>query len=478
MQDKKRNRKPLLFIGAAAVYLLIFLCAGALLLSVLLQAFPSIQAQSEQPKTTETEPVTEGATNTLEQTTQIPVPVPPNDWYGYTYGLETVLADSYLQAITFDAEPFCLPYDPNIGAISGTVAQGKIELNGILYKDIAHEVELLTQFDDNFLLFYANSPDELSVIQRIQRTRACSVIRNPNAENSWKQIAIYRIEKLYYFVFFDQDGMVERIHAAEIRYTKLDEIFESGLSKNLILEIEEYMFEQNAFINPAPDSFALKLNRIKEYGLQPLLVKFNPEDYYYACAYYTPTHEYPKIESHDFCCKEQYIWVKYDSPEQIAEQYDGMNLICAFQVNWTLYCKDIGQEGGLSKDLAYFHRYTPVFENGFNIGPCIDFDQSLIYLNESNLETTYHSTDLFDHAYKTFECVELDGQLYVPIHLRTVKDDGTQFTSDIAWELDAYYDHIMSVMITDKYSIYNSKTGSTKHYGLISLEDMQDMIFE
>ena len=49
MQDKKRNRKPLLFIGAAAVYLLIFLCAGALLLSVLLQAFPSIQAQSEQP---------------------------------------------------------------------------------------------------------------------------------------------------------------------------------------------------------------------------------------------------------------------------------------------------------------------------------------------------------------------------------------------------------------------------------------------
>ena len=118
------------------------------------------------------------------------------------------------------------------------------------------------------------------------------------------------------------------------------------------------------------------------------------------------------------------------------------------------------------------------FENGFNIGPCIDFDQSLIYLNESNLETTYHSTELFDHAYKTFECVELDGQLYVPIHLRTVKDDGTQFTSDIAWELDAYYDHIMSVMITDKYSIYNSKTGSTKHYGLISLEDMQDMIFE
>lgn len=45
-------------------------------------------------------------------------------------------------------------------------------------------------------------------------------------------------------------------------------------------------------------------------------------------------------------------------------------------------------------------------------------------------------------------------------------------------ELGSYYDRVMKVMIADKYSVYVSQTGSTKYYGLIPLEDMQDMISE
>ena len=485
MQGKKQNSKLLLIVGVASLYLVIFLCACALLLGVLLRACSFVQTPNETQTTEQTTEQTTAETNqdsempSTEQTTQIPVPIPPDDWYAYERGLENVIADSYLQEINFSAEPFCVPYDSEIAAISGKVHQGNITLNGYVYADIAHEFELPVQFSDDFLRLYANSPHELSIIQRIQRTRGCSVIRNPYAEGSWQQIAIYYIEKIYYFVFFDQSGTVERIHAADIRYTKVDEMYESGLSKNLISRIETYMYEQTAFIYPAPTSFAIKLYQIDEYELQPLLIKFNADDYYYACAYYTPTHEYPENESHHFCCADQYIWVRYDSPEQIAEQHDGMNLVCAFQINQTLYCKDIGHEGGLSKDLSYFHRYTPVFENGFNVAPCIEFDQTFIYLNDSNLETAYHSTELFNHGHKSFECVELDGQLYVPLYLYTEKADGTKSnTADLAQELDSYYDRVMSVMVTGRYSVYNDKNGSIKYYGLIPLEDIQDMILE
>ena len=482
MQGKKQNSKPLLIVGVASLYLVIFLCACALLLGVLLRACSSVQTPNETQTTEQTTAETDQDSEmpSTEQTTQIPVPVPPDDWYGYAYGLETVLADSYLQTISFTIDSFC--QSPEVSGtvfMDAIVQDGKILMKGYLYEDIAHEIELLAQFSDDFLRFYASSPNVLSIIQRIQRTRACSVLRNNDAEDAWQQIAVYRIENRYYFVFFDQSGMVERIHAAEIRYTKVDEMYESGLSKNLISRIGTYMFEQTASIYPAPTSFAIKLYQIDEYELQPLLINFNADDYYYACAYYTPTHEYPESESHHFCCADQYIWVRYDSPEQIAEQHDGMNLVCAFQINQTLYCKDIGHEGGLSKDLSYFHRYTPVFENGFNVAPCIEFDQTFIYLNDSNLETAYHSTELFNHMHKSFECVELDGQLYVPLYLYTEKADGTKSnTADLAQELDSYYDRVMSVMVTGRYSVYNDKNGSIKYYGLIPLEDIQDMILE
>ncbi len=483
MQEKKRNFKPLLIVGTASLYLIIFLCACVLLIGVLLRACSMVEApekpKPEQQTAIDTEHTTEDLITESEQTTQTPVPVPPDDWYGYEYGLETVIEDSYLQTITFCAERFCLPYDSEIASIDGTVQHGRITLNGQRYDDIAHNVEMLAQFSDDFLQFYADSPAELSIIQRIQRTKACSVIRNPYAEGTWEQIAIYRIENSYYFVFFDQSGTVERIHSAEIRYTKVDEIYESGLGKHLMIGIEDYMEEQSAFIYPEPTSFAIKLYQIKQYGLQPMLVKFNAKDYYYACAYYTPTHTHPEIEAFQFCCKDQYVWVRYENPEQIAQSHNGMEFLCAFQVNRTLFCEDIGVKAGLSKDLANFHRYTPVFENGFNTATAIPFDQCFIYINVSNHETAYHSTDLFDHEHMIFDCVELDGQYYVPIHLYTVDADQIRRDNNLLEEeLGSYHDRVMKVMIADKYSVYVSQTGSTKYYGLIPLEDMQDMISE
>ena len=43
MQGKKQNSKPLLIVGVASLYLVIFLCACALLLGVLLRACSSVQ---------------------------------------------------------------------------------------------------------------------------------------------------------------------------------------------------------------------------------------------------------------------------------------------------------------------------------------------------------------------------------------------------------------------------------------------------
>jgi hypothetical protein len=45
-------------------------------------------------------------------------------------------------------------------------------------------------------------------------------------------------------------------------------------------------------------------------------------------------------------------------------------------------------------------------------------------------------------------------------------------------DLDSYYDQVMRVMITDKYSEYNELNDYTVYYGLISLPDLQYMILQ
>lgn len=250
-----------------------------------------------------------------------------------------------------------------------------------------------------------------------------------------------------------------------------------GLDEDLIAEILDFLKTMHIEYEMPEDSFAIKINKIKKDGLQPLHVKFDAENYYYACAYYDPTHEHPEYETSGYCCANDYTWVKIDKPDQITDTYKGLNFICAFQVNRTVFCHDIGQTEGVSKNMEHYLRYTPDFVDGSNTADASVFDKCFIYLNSSNLETAYCTVERQYHNWSAMLCMEFDGRYYVPYYLHMKYADGTTGSSDLKWHFGEYYEYVMSIMLTDKYSVPDAY-GGTAYYGLISVEEIAIIISE
>lgn len=250
-----------------------------------------------------------------------------------------------------------------------------------------------------------------------------------------------------------------------------------GLEENLIIEIADYLKKLYVEYDMPEDSFAIKINKIKKDGAQPLHVKFDPNNYYYACAYYNPTHENPDYEKFDFCCVNDYTWVKFDTADQITDQYQGLAFVCAFQVNRTAFCHDIGLTGGISTDMEHYAQYKPQFVNGSNVADAAVFDECFIYLNSSDLKTVYCTVDRQYHNQIAMPCMEFDGQYYVPYYMHTKYADGTIGESDLEWHFGEYYEYVMSIMLTDKYTEQN-RNGDTHYYGLISVEEIAKIISE
>lgn len=250
-----------------------------------------------------------------------------------------------------------------------------------------------------------------------------------------------------------------------------------GLEKNLIIEILDFLNTMYIEYDMPEDSFAIKINKIKKDGLQPLHVKFDVENYYYACAYYNPTHEHPDYEKYEFCCANDYTWVKFDTPDQITDQYQGLAFVCAFQVNRAVFCHDIGQTEGTSKNMEHYLRYAPEFADGSNTADASVFDKCLIYLNSSELETAYFTAERQYHNWIAMHCMELDGQYYVPYYTHMQYADGTVGTRDLEWHFGEYYEYVMSIMVTGKYNVPD-EYGRTAYYGLISVEEIANIISE
>ena len=272
-------------------------------------------------------------------------------------------------------------------------------------------------------------------------------------------------------------NIYEDTQASEAQTQQPDEFDASGLSKYLILEITDFLDNYLTQYSMSDTSFAIKLYDIKHNGFQPLYVKFNEESYYYACAYFNPMHEYEE-ESYPYCCTQEYTWVKYEKPEQITDTFDGMKLICAFQINKSEFCHDIGPAGGLSENIEHYSPYEPEFAQGINVAPRIEFDECFIYLNRTPLETVYCTMERPYHEWVAMPCMEFDGKYFVPYYLYIQNADGA-----ISGELDLqrhfgeYYDHIMSVMIKDRYHVLD-QFDRTTYYGLIAVDEITKMISE
>ena len=271
----------------------------------------------------------------------------------------------------------------------------------------------------------------------------------------------------------------EESQTTETRVQLSDEFEDCGFSKYLIMEMMDYLQNYNVMYDKDEVTFADIVDRAKTEKVQTWHVKFDANQYYYACAYYNPTHEYPEYESRSFCCANEYqTWVRYDSPEQIAESYNGMQLVCAFQINKALFVRDIEPARGLSDGMEHFKLYKPVFENGINVAACEVFDSSFIYLNDSNYETVYQTTDIHSYhlLWSAFPLIELEERFYLAYFLYDEYPDGTiNEAKYLDLEFGAYYDQVMTVMIKDKDSVLD-QWGRTTYYGLLSVEDISKII--
>lgn len=248
-------------------------------------------------------------------------------------------------------------------------------------------------------------------------------------------------------------------------------------SSDLIVALVDYLKEFWEVSDMPGKTLADKIDDIKN-GSQPLHVAFDSENYYYVCGYYNALHEY---EYGEWCCPEEYTWVKYDAESEIQKSYDGMNFVVAFQLNKALTVTDILSNESKTPDVEHFQIYTPTFNNQTNTAKPAVFKDDFVLLNSEDKNTVYYSTRTYFHELSSIKSVSIAGQYYILQFLEGVLP-GEEFDlqeflggESTTYEFGDYYDAIMSVMDTEKYRV-TKENGKISYYGLISFEDFANYV--
>ena len=238
-------------------------------------------------------------------------------------------------------------------------------------------------------------------------------------------------------------------------------VVEGEVDKNsdLIVALVTYWKELSMDFLMPPFSFTDQIYTIEQ-GKQPLHVAFDPNDYYFVCAYNNEKFNY------DDC-----TWVRYQDETAIQEYYNGIKLVKAFQINRSLSVTDILPSDKTVPDMEHFSLYEPVFENGINIADAEIFDRTFIYLNDSTDETIYYSIGKYDYKMVVIPCVYFENQYYLSFRHYVIHSDGRQ-TEKTSYEVmfGDYYDVLSDKAVAEKYSVTNDN-GTTYFYVLVLLED-------
>ena len=263
------------------------------------------------------------------------------------------------------------------------------------------------------------------------------------------------------------------------------------LSVDLINSIKDFLYSLNLDVSIVDITLADKFDMIKN-GAQPLHVKFDPTEYYYVCAYFDGhcrwedkcdsvkcDSEHCEIEKATYCCHDEYVWVGFGNEKDIPEYYNGGRLIAAFQVNKTLFNRDLLSEKSQVPKFEYYQMYQPTFIDGFNVADPIHFEETFIYLNVSEADTVYYGYDRYRDKlnWEKMSCVEIDGEFYLKHQLAVLYKNGTYSNigeQSLRARYKDYYDYLISVMIADKYS-ETYESGNIGYYGLFKLEDIAKM---
>ena len=206
-------------------------------------------------------------------------------------------------------------------------------------------------------------------------------------------------------------------------------------------------------------------------GKQALLVEFIASDYYFICCYYESDHD-----EHNYCCVDKYTWAGFENAVDILEYYDDKKIIAAFQINKAYSVTDIVNDETKVSSFEHFELFEMEFEGGYNINKAIDFSKTLVYLNENyDTDTIFYSTSVYNNDWFTIPCIKLDGGVYLKIHTHCDYYGDLSYI-DLDYEFGKYYDSIIDIMYTDKYSTTASNGEVIYYFGLIEINDFVENI--
>lgn len=242
--------------------------------------------------------------------------------------------------------------------------------------------------------------------------------------------------------------------------------------ENLIEELIDYL-EDIGSTSSDPDTVFKMTDQIDQInrGAQPLQIEFDPDRYYYACAYYTPEH----LEEEDFyCCASEYTWVGFNDEENIVEYYNDTKLLVVIQINKTKLCLDILYDDRSVPEVEYFQIYSPIFVDGVNTAKSIIFDDKMIYLNTTDTSTVYIYSKRIIHDFSAMYYVKLDSRNYI-VYDHTEHVENVANKEEFKNVFGNHYDQLIEIMITDKYFVENSK-GEKIYYGIFEIEEFFNAI--
>ena len=271
-------------------------------------------------------------------------------------------------------------------------------------------------------------------------------------------------------------------------------ITDSEKEKELKSRLTTYLVEKKYGWNviPVDRSLAGNISSINS-GADPLLVSFDPADYYYMCAYYneseiiTPPMEFPEEDiyledespSSDDAIKlgydytalvanrdpiYDYTWVRFENPTDITEYHDGKKLVEAFQINRAFFVSNIKSENFFVPNVEHFISYETDFVGGYNINGAKAVSGSFIYLSFLGNAQIIFCSELIG-----ISCVEIDGEYFVRVDI-----DGKN-EKELIDELGYLHDELSVIMDTERYSEEGS-TGAVVRYGIIGVREFAEVV--
>ena len=239
------------------------------------------------------------------------------------------------------------------------------------------------------------------------------------------------------------------------------------LEEKLISTLSEFLRDFYISYEIPSFSFEGKINLCKN-GANAIFATFSDKCYYVA-AYCIETHDHTE----GFSCYDKLTWVGFKNADQICEEWEEKTFVAAFQINPAELCMNI-----LTNEcdivMEHFAYYQPEFKDGTALVPEISFDRSFIIITESDNKNIYYTSKASSHEPFSLDCTEIRGEYYINYLMNTQWNSGKFVEKDLKDDFGLYYEDLVKVMITDKYSETDDK--KTSKYGLFRMEDISTII--